>query len=63
MSLNALGRTVSVTGPVTILTGLLESVAVTVRIAVPAAVGIPPIEQPEPSVNPAGNVPLTITQV
>jgi hypothetical protein len=37
--------------------------AVTVKFDVPAMVGIPVMRQPEPSANPAGNAPLTITQL
>jgi len=48
---------------VTVLIGLLESVAVTVRFAVPAVVGVPVMRQSEPSVRPAGNEPLTIAQL
>jgi hypothetical protein len=50
------GRTLSVTGPVVVATGLLESVALTVRVAVPAVVGVPLTTQPV-SVSPAGRVP------
>ena len=49
----AAGEIVSVTGPVFVATGLLESVAVTVSVEVPAVVGVPLIEQPE-DVSPAG---------
>jgi hypothetical protein len=51
----------SVTGPVKLAIGLLESVALTVRIAVPEAVGVPLIAQPE-DVRPAGRVPGVIVQ-
>jgi hypothetical protein len=63
VSVNPLGRMVRLTGPVTVLIGLVESVAVTVRFSVPAAVGVPVMRQPEPSVRPAGNEPLTIAQL
>jgi len=56
-----MGETVRVTGPVVVATGLLESVAFTVRLAVPAVVGVPLIAQPE-IVNPAGNVPAVMVQ-
>ncbi len=55
------GRTVRLTGPVVVSTGLLESVAFTVRLAVPATVGVPLTTQPV-SVNPAGKVPAVIVQ-
>jgi hypothetical protein len=41
--------------------GLLESVAFTVRFAVPAVVGVPLTTQPL-SVNPAGKTPAVIAQ-
>jgi hypothetical protein len=63
VSVSALGITVRLTGPVIVLIGLLESVAVTIRFDVPAAVGVPVIRQAEPGVSPAGSVPLTITQL
>jgi hypothetical protein len=63
VSVSPLGRTVRLTGPVIVLIGLLESVAVTVRFDVPAVVGVPVMAQPAPSVNPAGNVPLTMRQL
>jgi hypothetical protein len=63
VSVSALGRTVRLTGPVIVLIGLLESVAVTVRFDVPAVVGVPVMTQPAPSVNPAGSVPLTMRQL
>jgi hypothetical protein len=56
-----MGETVRVTGPVVVATGLLESVAFTVRLAVPAVVGVPLIAQPE-IVNPAGKVPAVMVQ-
>ena len=63
VSVSALGRTVRLTGPVIVLMGLLESVAVTVRFDVPDVIGVPVMRQADPSVNPAGNAPLTITQL
>ena len=53
VSRTAAGDTVSVTGPVLVAIGLLESVAVTVSVEVPAIVGVPVIEQPE-AVKPTG---------
>ncbi len=54
--------TAMVTGPVVVSCGLLESVAVTVTVDVPATVGVPLITQPM-AVRPAGKVPLTIVQL
>jgi hypothetical protein len=50
------GRTVRLTGPVVVSVGLPESVAFTVRLTVPATVGVPLTTQPV-SVSPAGRVP------
>jgi len=50
-----------VTAPVVVTTGLLESVALTVRFAVPAVVGVPVIRQ-FVAVRPAGSVPAMIVQ-
>ena len=49
-------------GPETVFVGLLESVTVTVRFEVPAAVGVPPTVQPL-NVRPAGSVPELIEQL
>jgi len=54
---------VKLTGPTVVSCGLLESVALTVRFTVPAAVGVPLTRQPaEVSMRPAGSVPVTIMQ-
>jgi hypothetical protein len=52
--------TVTVTGPVPLPCGWLESVAVTVTEDVPVTVGVPEITHPAPSVSPAGNAPELI---
>lgn len=57
-----MGKTVRVTGPVVVTIGLLESVALTVRLAVPAVVGVPLIKQLF-AFNPAGSVPLVMVHV
>jgi hypothetical protein len=54
-------KTVSVTEPVVVAVGLLESVAFTVRLAVPAVVGVPLTMQPV-RVNPVGSEPAVIEQ-
>jgi len=54
------GSTVRLTGPVVVSVGLLESVAFTVRFAVPATVGVPLTTQPEAE-SPAGSMPAVIT--
>lgn len=56
------GLIVMLTGPVVVFFGLLESVAVTVRFAVPATEGVPLTRQPV-IVKPAGSVPPTTTQL
>jgi hypothetical protein len=56
------GFIVMLTGPVVVFFGLLESVAVIVRSAVPATDGVPLTRQPVID-KPAGNVPPTTTQV
>jgi hypothetical protein len=48
-----------VIGPVTVAVGLLESVPSTVRLVVPAMVGVPVIAHPV-ALRPAGRVPLRI---
>jgi hypothetical protein len=58
----AAGRTVRPTGPVTISTGLLESVALTESRTVPATVGVPLTTQPVMD-NPAGRVPERMVQL
>ena len=62
MSESGAGRTVRLTGPVVVSTGLLESVGLTVRFAVPATVGVPLTTHPEIP-RPAGSVPAVIAQV
>ncbi len=57
------GNTVTVTGPVVLATGVLESVAFTVTVTVPAVVGVPVITQFADKVSPAGSVPLIRLQV
>jgi hypothetical protein len=57
----AAGKTVKLTGPVIVSMGLLESVAFTVKLAVPATVGVPLTTQPEIE-RPAGRMPAVITQ-
>jgi hypothetical protein len=56
-------RTVNATGPVVVSTGLLVSVALTLRVTVAATVGVPLTTQAAPSVSPAGSVPATIEQL
>ena len=58
------GLIVRLTGPLALCCGFEESVALTVKFAIPAAVGVPLTVQPfAPSVNPAGSVPPVIAQV
>ena len=56
------GLTVMVAGPVMVLAGLAESVAVTETVLVPAVVGVPVRLQSEPRVRPAGTVPAATLQ-
>jgi hypothetical protein len=56
------GWIVRLTGPVTVSAGLLESVACTVKITVPATVGVPLTTQPF-SERPVGSVPAWIEQL
>jgi hypothetical protein len=60
---SALGLIVRTTGLVAVLIGLVESVAFTVTLVVPAVVGVPVITQPAPRVSPAGSVPAVIVQL
>jgi hypothetical protein len=53
---------VMLSGPETVLVGLLASVTVTVKLEVPTVVGVPPMTQPV-SVRPAGRVPVLIEQL
>lgn len=55
--------TVTVTGPVEVAGGLLESVAFTVMLVVPPVVGVPLMTQPLPRVSPAGSDPAVMEQV
>lgn len=57
------GRIVSPTGPVVVSTGLLESVALTLRMTESATVGVPLTTQPVPRLSPAGRVPAVIVQL
>ncbi len=61
--LSGAGLTVKLTVPVLVVTGDVESVALTVRVEVPGAVGVPVIAQPDPSARPACRVPEVIVQV
>jgi hypothetical protein len=63
VSVVAAGLTVTVTGPVVVLGGWLESVPLTVTVTLPGAVGVPLITQFAPSVRPAGSVPAVMVQV
>ncbi len=55
--------TVMVSGPITVSTGLLESVAFTSTVEVPAVVGVPLTTQLADKVRPAGSVPPFCWQV
>ena len=57
------GFTVTVTGPVLVFAGLLESVAFTVTVVDPLVVGVTVIRQLLLSDKPAGSVPPASTQV
>jgi hypothetical protein len=50
-------ETVMLSGPVTVSTGVLESVAFTCAVEVPAVVGVPLTTQPADKVSPIGSVP------
>ena len=56
------GNTVTVTGPVVVAAGVLESVALTVTVADPAVVGVPLTTQLADKVSPAGRVPAVRAQ-
>jgi hypothetical protein len=56
------GNTVTVTGPVVVAAGVLESVALTVTVADPAVVGVPLTTQLADKVSPAGKVPAVRVQ-
>lgn len=62
VSVGAAGRIVSPTGPVVDSTGLLESVAFTLRMTESATVGVPLTTQLADSVSPAGSVPAVSEQ-
>jgi hypothetical protein len=51
-----------VSGPVTVSTGILESVAFTCTVEVPAAVGVPLTTQVADKASPAGSVPPALLQ-
>ena len=57
------GATVMLSGPVTVSAGLLESVAFTVTVEVPAVVGVPLTTHAADKVRPAGRVPPVWRQV
>lgn len=61
--MEAAGVIVKLTGPEVVPAGLLESVALTVRLAVPATVGVPLTMQPPPRASPAGSVPAVMVQL
>jgi hypothetical protein len=63
VSVAVAGSTVTVTGPVVVACGVLESVALTVMVAVPAVVGVPLTTQLADRVSPAGKVPAVRVQV
>jgi hypothetical protein len=62
VSVSELGTIVRLTVPVMVFAGLPESVAVTVKLDTPDAVGVPVMPQPDPRVNPAGKEPETRLQ-
>jgi hypothetical protein len=51
------GETVMLSGPVTVSTGVLVSVAFTCAVEVPATVGVPLTRQLADKVSPTGSVP------
>ena len=55
--------TVMLSGPLTVSTGLLESVALTWKLAAPGVVGVPLTTQADDKVSPAGSVPPVWMQV
>ena len=55
--------TVMLSGPVTVSAGLLESVAFTVTVKVPAVVGVPLTTQAADRVSPAGSAPPVSRQL
>ena len=56
------GETVILSGPVTVSTGELVSVALTCMVEVPAVVGVPVTKQAADKLSPAGSVPPTWLQ-
>jgi hypothetical protein len=52
-----------VSGPVVVSAGLLESVALTVMVEVPAVVGVPLTTQAADKVSPGGKLPAVCWQV
>lgn len=63
VSVRGAGAIVRLTGPVVLPEGLLESVALTVRLVVPATVGVPLTRQPAPRASPAGSAPAVTVQL
>ena len=57
------GWTVMLSGPLTVSTGLLESVALTCIVSVPAVVGVPLTTQLVDKMSPAGSVPPVCRQL
>ncbi len=57
------GATVMLSGPVTVSAGLLESVAFTCTVEVPAVVGVPLTTQLADKVSPGGSVPPVCRQL
>jgi hypothetical protein len=62
VKVSAAGETVMLSGPVTVSTGELVSVALTCTVEVPAVVGVPLTTQPADKLSPAGSVPPTWLQ-
>ena len=58
----AAGLIVMLTGLVVLCCGLLESVARTVGVLVPATVGVPVTVHPDPKARPLGSEPATTVQ-
>jgi hypothetical protein len=57
LTVSRAGKIVMLSDPVVACVGELESVAFTVKVAVPAAVGVPVTEQSAPNARPAGSEP------
>ena len=62
VSVAVAGKTVMVTGPVVVVAGVLESVALTVTVADPAVVGVPLTMQLVARLRPPGKVPAVRVQ-